>query len=156
MSAPVVWILAFASTVLLIAGGFTVAVARFRGRVMARRRQAAKLGAQLEGKPADPFGELQIIRDQLRKIQERLGQAEELAGLPVQSPAGPATTTAPQAGAQVTAELEQDLDLFKKEVYTKTHRIDASQPDRRAGPAARVPGEDRHLGLGQGSGADPA
>jgi len=124
MSAPVVWILAFASAVLLIAGGFVMAVARFRGRVAARRRQAARLGAHLEGKPSDPFGELQVIGAQLRKIQQRLGQAEEVAGLPVRSSAPAATAAAPQAGAPVTMELEQDLDLFKKEVYSKTHRID--------------------------------
>jgi len=124
MTAPVVWILAFASVVLLIAGGFTIAVARFRGRVVAHRRRAAKLGAQLEGKPADPFGELWVIGDQLRKIQQRLGRAEEVAGLPVQSSASVVSGTTPQTGTPVTGELEQSLDLFKKEVYTKTHRID--------------------------------
>lgn len=124
MSAPVVWILAFASAVLLITGGFTIAVARFRGRVVAHRRQAAKLGAQLEGKPSDPFGELQVIGDQLRKIQQRLGESEEVAGLPVQSSAGAVSTSAPQLGTPFTGELEQDLDLFKKELYDKTGRID--------------------------------
>jgi len=127
MSTPVVWILAVASAVLLMAGGFTLAVARFRGRVVARRRQAAKLGAQLERKPADPFGELAVIGDQLHKIQERLGRAEDVAGLPVQSSVGSTAATAgsaTQGEALVSGELEQDLDLFKKELFNKARRID--------------------------------
>jgi hypothetical protein len=124
MSTPVVWVLALASTVLLIAGGFTMAVARFRGRVAAQRRQAARLGAQLEGRPADPFGELAVIKGQLHKIGQRLGKAEEVAGLPVQSAPGSATAAAPEGGAPVTQELEQDLDLFKKELFVKARRIE--------------------------------
>jgi len=129
MTAPVIWLVAAASAVLLIAGGFSLAAARFRSRVLRRRRQAQQLQGQLDRKSADPFGELQVIGEQLRRIQDRLGQAEDAAALPVtesapaQSP-GPALHSADMTAPSPTLELEGDLQLFKHEVYEKTKRID--------------------------------
>ncbi len=135
MTAPVIWLVAAASAVLLVPGGFSLAAVRFRARVLARRRQAQQLQGQLDRKSSDPFGELQVIGEQLRRIQERLGQAEEAAGLPVTEPApaqsqgpafqGPAPHPADLTAPSPTIELEGDLQLFKHEVYEKTKRIDA-------------------------------
>ena len=131
MSASVVWLIVFASAGLLAGGGYFAAQARLRSLALARRRQVQELQAQLDGKSADPFGELQVLGDQLNRISQRLARAEDSAGLPATAPASgsappppaPAAST-PEGGSAVSTELEADLELFRREVYTTTQRID--------------------------------
>jgi hypothetical protein len=133
MTIVLLWVVAGVSALLLVAGGTVLGRIRLRAHLAAALRTAQQLSTRAETAGDDRFGELQVLREQLGRVLARLETEARAAGLPGVDRAradatGPGGTAAPAAG--VTAELEQDLDLFKREVYAKTKRIEALESEK--------------------------
>lgn len=132
MPTVAIWIVAVVSVALLVGGGLVIASASLRRRLSAARRRAAALQTSVDPLPDDPFGELRLLRERLTRLRERLGQDAQALGLPPDPDAPPIGTPAPEeARSAVTRELEQDLELFKKELYDKSRRIEALEEEKR-------------------------
>ncbi len=134
MSEVVIWIVAGASAVLLVAGGFVLAVARLRSRFAATRKAADSTQSMLYNVAADPFGELKVIADQLARLRRRLDQvpggSASASMPPLPAPASFTDPPEPTPGKAVTAELEADLELFKRDAYGKTRRIEELEAEK--------------------------